>query len=471
MSASPAPALLGPAAETRDRQTPYLLLALVGLGGLFSGITGSLVSAFIPPLVQDVLGDRRTAIGAMMTIDNVLLILLVPLAGAASDRSARGRIPLVACGLMVASLGMAVMPWAGAAGLAGLVAALVVLHTGTNLPRAPFQALLADAVPSHFRPLAAGSTTFQMCVGAIAFLMLGQIFGMRTAFLAAAMTVLFVNVAIVARLRDRSSPAAQESNPSYRSLAGAVWEVIAGAVPGLRAVFVASFLLQLTFQTFTTWYSLHGTERFGVGPEQVTTGFIAWAMGGVIGALPAGAIGVRIGRRPTMLLGFALMTVALIALDRVGSMALSTPLLALTSAFWTFPMANAFALFVEPIPRQHRGVLAALFLLSMALGGAVGDPLNGALFDLFGGYRPLFLMMSAYTVLAFAAVLRVPRGAGEADTGPDRAGPRAPQHKASLLDDDLRVRPRVLFARVDVGARSIERHRGDACRIDRASGP
>ncbi len=97
----------------------------------------------------------------------------------------------------------------------------------------------------------------------------------------------------------------------------------------------------------------------------------------------------------------------------------ATPLLALASAAWTFPTVNAYPLFVEPIPRERRGVLAALFLLCMALGGAIGDPLNGALFDLFGGYRPLFLMMAGYTALAFVAVLFVPRGAGEADTGPD----------------------------------------------------
>ena len=42
--------------------------------------------------------------------------------------------------------------------------------------------------------------------------------------------------------------------------------------------------------------------------------------------------------------------------------------------------------------------------------------MNGAVFDLFGGYRPLFLMMAAYTALAFVAVLQVPRGAGEANT-------------------------------------------------------
>jgi hypothetical protein len=55
----------------------------------------------------------------------------------------------------------------------------------------------------------------------------------------------------------------------------------------------------------------------------------------------------------------------------------------------------------------------------MALGGAIGDPLNGRLFDLLNGYRALFLLMTGYTALAFFATLLVPRGTGEADTGPD----------------------------------------------------
>ena len=54
----------------------------------------------------------------------------------------------------------------------------------------------------------------------------------------------------------------------------------------------------------------------------------------------------------------------------------------------------------------------------MAFGGGIGDPMNGALFDLFGSYRPLFLMMSVYTALAFVAVLGIPRGAGEAGKTP-----------------------------------------------------
>jgi MFS family permease len=182
--------------------------------------------------------------------------------------------------------------------------------------------------------------------------------------------------------------------------------------------------------------------------EDVTIGFIAWAIGGVIGALPAGAIGVRIGRRRAMLLGFGLMLACLVALDRVARVAHAVPLLALASASWTLPTVNAFPLFIEGTPRYARGVLAALFLLCMALGGVVGDPLNGGLFDLADGYRPLFLMMAGYTALAFGAVLLVPRGTGEADTGPDATrGPGEAGHyehggpaKAGHYDTDTTTR-------------------------------
>jgi MFS family permease len=120
-----------------------------------------------------------------------------------------------------------------------------------------------------------------------------------------------------------------------------------------------------------------------------------------------------------MLVGFALMGACLLALDRVTTTAQAVPLIALASAAWTLPTANAYPLFIEHVPPRKRGVLAALFLLCIALGGAIGDPLNGGLFDLFGSYRPLFLMMALYSALAFVAILWIPRGTGEADTGSD----------------------------------------------------
>jgi hypothetical protein len=116
-----------------------------------------------------------------------------------------------------------------------------------------------------------------------------------------------------------------------------------------------------------------------------------------------------------MLAGVAGMAVCLMALDRVADLTRAVPLIAPASASWPRPTANAYPLFVEPIPRQHRGAIAAPFVLAVA-GGAIGDPLNRALFDLFGSYRPLFAIMAAYPALGFSAVLWVPRGVGEAGT-------------------------------------------------------
>ena len=402
-------------------RAPSGALALIGLGGLFAGVTGPLLSTFLPPLVREALGDQRTAIGAVMAIDNVLLLMLVPWAGPASDRASargRGRLPLVLVAFALSSLGMAMLPTAAAFGLPFLIGAIVLLHSGINLQRAPFQALVADLVPSRYRSLATGSVTFQMCLAAIVFLMLGRMLGMRTAFWIAAATVIGIAGAFALRLREPKAWDARAADVTFRSLGDAALSAIRGAWPGMRPIFLSALLLQLTFQTFTTWFALHGTERFGVKPEDVTIGFIAWAVGGVIGALPAGFIGVRIGRRRTMLVGFALMAAALFALDRVTSLTQAVPFLMLASASWTLPMVNAYPLFVEPVPRERRGVLASVFLLCMALGGAIGDPLNGRVFDLLDGYRALFLLMAVYTALAFLAVLFVPRGAGEAGTGP-----------------------------------------------------
>jgi maltose/moltooligosaccharide transporter len=389
---------------------------------LFAGVTGPLLSTFIPPLVRDALGDQRTLIGVVMAIDNVLLLLLVPWSGAASDRAAargRGRLPIVLCGFVMAACGMALLPASAAFGIAGLITAMIVLYTGINLQRSPFNALIADLVPSRYRSLATGSVTFQMCVGAIVFLMMGRLLGMHTAFLVAAGTVLAITVAFAAGARESAVTSTLAAEATFHSLLDAVWSAVRGALPGMRAIFIVTFLLQLTFQTFTTWYALHGMERFGIRAEDVAIGFIAWAVGGMVGALPSGFIGVRIGRRNAMLLGFAVMAACMLALDRVTNATQAVPLLALAAAGWTLPSVNAYPLFVEPIPGHRRGVLAAMFVLCMALGGAIGDPLNGNLFDLFDGYRPLFLMMSAYTALAFVTVLLVPRGTGEADTGPD----------------------------------------------------
>ena len=144
-------------------------LALVGLGGLFFGVTGPLLSTFVPILVRNPLGEQRTAIGAVMAIDNVLLLLLVPWAGVVSDRASSA----AAAGCRSCSSASAwhrpAWPCSRLRGSAsGTIGAMVLLYPDQH-PAPAFQALIADLVPSRQFVLATASVTFQMCVGAIVF--------------------------------------------------------------------------------------------------------------------------------------------------------------------------------------------------------------------------------------------------------------------------------------------------------------
>jgi MFS family permease len=225
-----------PRAAVRAR-APYALVTMLGLGGLVWGATGPLVSNFVPLLAASLLGNRPATIGWVMAIDNLLLLVLVPWAGARSDRASadgRGRLQLVVPGLLIASAGMALVPLAPLAGVAGLIGALVALHGGLNLQRSPFLALLTDLVPSRDRPLATSSMTLQMCVGAILFLLLASRLGMQPAFFAAAITVLGVALVFATGLREPARSAQGEAGVTFTSLAEAVMSVARGVLPGLR---------------------------------------------------------------------------------------------------------------------------------------------------------------------------------------------------------------------------------------------
>ena len=208
-----------------------------------------------------------------MAIDNVLLLLLVPWAGAASDRaSAAAAAACRSCSAASSSH----RPWHGAVRPSsvrrhcGRASRRSSCSTRASISqRSPVQAL-------HRRSRAVALPLARHRLGDVSDVRRrGRVPDARTnagdaaAFLVAAVTVLAIAAAFVFALREPAGTAASSASvrrhvpldrrrgPSSRPR----------RVPGMRAVFLASLLVQLTFQTFTTWYHLHGTERFGVGPR------------------------------------------------------------------------------------------------------------------------------------------------------------------------------------------------------------
>ena len=57
--------------------------------------------------------------------------------------------------------------------------------------------------------------------------------------------------------------------------------------------FAACLLFHMTFQSFSSWFTLHGAERFHTTVADVSLGFIAVAVSTLLGSMPAGCKSVR----------------------------------------------------------------------------------------------------------------------------------------------------------------------------------
>jgi MFS family permease len=130
---------------------------------------------------------------------------------------------------------------------------------------------------------------------------------------------------------------------------------------------------------------------------------------GILGKVLLGRVGDIVGNRHTLILGFILMSVALICLVPAKI------------AWMLFLIAGVFGFAYGSIAVSHSPLLAELFGLrshglifgvfgiSVSWGGAMGPLLTGYLFDVTNSYQMAFLLCAviSLTGILFAAFLRI----------------------------------------------------------------
>ena len=401
---------------------PMKASLLLGAGTFVVGAVAPLYDSYVPPLLERHLGSSAW-VGAAMGIDNLLALCLVPLVGALSDathtRLGR-RVPWILAALPLAAIALATLPAAETRGLVTLLVAMVVLDAALAVWRAPFSALLAELVPSIHRSKTEGIQGVAMCLGAM--LVLGtarQLSGLRPGlpFVLAAGLVAIVWMVYVAALREPPHPPpVAPALPPVRALR----EAFTAGGDLTPRFFAACLLFHMAFQSFSSWFTLHGSDRFHTTVADVSLGFIAVAVATLVGSLPAGWLGARYGRRRMSLVGIGGMAVACAALHFVPTLGAAAGVLVLFGLSWSFPVANLPPMVLELGPAARAGSLAGAFLLVQSLAGVLGPAIVGEWFDLAGSKRSLFVLLALFLVGAFVLLAAIRPGFGEAE------GPRAP---------------------------------------------
>lgn len=417
---------------------PWKASLLLGAGTFVVGAVAPLYDTYVPPLLQRHLGSSAL-VGAAMGIDNVLALLLVPFVGALSDatRTAMGRrLPYVLAALPVAALGLAVIPAAERYGLLALLGAMIVADVALSVWRAPFSALLAELVPSPHRSKTEGILGVAMCLGAMLVLGSARSLSARDPdlpFLLAAGLTLAVWAMHAAWLREPVDRGAGLEAGAKAAPLRALGRVFTAGRGLAGRFFAAGLLFQMAFQSFSSWFTLHGAERFHTTVANVSLGFIAVAVATLIGSLPAGWLGARFGRRRMSLMGMAGMGVACAALHAAPTLSVTVGLCALFGFCWSFPVANLLPMALELDGSARAGSIAGAYLLIQSVGGILGPASVGVWFDAMGSKRALFVLMALFLAGGFALLVSLRRGFGEvywrtleAVTSPEGAAPPGP---------------------------------------------
>ena len=148
------------------------------------------------------------------------------------------------------------------------------------------------------------------------------------------------------------------------------------------------------------------SAELGLGKAQAGVLAASYAAGTFVGALPAGVLAARVGVRPTVLTGLALMAVASVAF------AFGTSVLVLDVARFfqgvggAASWAGALGWLIGAAPADRRGELIGA-ALAAGIGGALFGPAVGALADVLGP-RPVFGSVGVIAAAMMAWALKMP---------------------------------------------------------------
>lgn len=192
----------------------YRRTFFIGLAFLSISAFWQMYDNIIPLILQNTFHLNESVIGAIMAIDNVLAVFLLPIIGTLSDRvdtRLGKRTPFIVGGTLAAVVLMMVMPIADKLQLLWLfIAALALTLIAMAMYRSPAVALMPDLTPKPLRSSANAVINLMGAVGGVYTLILirflvkkGERPSYLPVFIGVAAVMLLAIVLLLATIREK----------------------------------------------------------------------------------------------------------------------------------------------------------------------------------------------------------------------------------------------------------------------------
>ena len=310
---------------------------LVGLAFLSICAFWQMYDSVIPKILTETFHLNETLSGAIMALDNILALFLLPLFGALSDRTSTKigrRMPFILLGTACAAVLMNLLPvldnrYAAAPStgkLVGFAAVLGLLLVAMGTYRSPAVALMPDVTPNPLRSRANAIINLMGAIGGIIYLAVAAVmypnakiaglahvnyqplFLVVSAVMLVSVAVLFLTVKEPKLAAETRALEAQHPEWDLTEDDGSGNEVLPKPVKrSLGFLLVSIALWYIGYNGVTTWWSTYVGAVMGQGLGGASTCLLIATAGAVVSYIPIGQLASRIGRKKTILFGCALL--------------------------------------------------------------------------------------------------------------------------------------------------------------------
>lgn len=373
-------------------------IVALGLVSFFTDMSSEMIYPLLPVFLTATLGASAAFVGVIEGTAESLSALLKLVSGWWSDK-VRERKPFVLIGYLLATLTRPLVAVASAAWQ--VLAIRATDRVGKGLRTSPRDALIADSVDPSIRGRAFGFQRAWDNAGAVAGPLIAFVLlqwdglTLRHVFWLALIPGLFAVAVVVWGVKEvpkkveRSGAPLDLSQPMGRRF----WAIL-----GVMFVF--------TLGNSTDAFLLLRASQLGV-PLALTP--IIWALLNGVKSLtnePGGALSDRVGRRPTLVIGWLVYAAVYLAFAHASQQWHAWALFAVYGLYFGFTEGSERALISDIVPAERRGTAFGWFNLAVGLGALPASLIFGLIWDRVSP-AAAFTLGASLAVIAAAGIAMV----------------------------------------------------------------
>ena len=414
----------------------YKRTFLVGLAFLSISAFWQMYDSIVPLILQNTFHLNESLIGAIMAIDNVLAVFLLPIVGTLSDKvdtPLGKRTPFIIGGTIAAVCLMMLLPYADANKMLWLfVVALGFTLLAMAMYRSPAVALMPDLTPKPLRSAANAVINLMGAVGGVYSLLLirllvpkGENPSYFAVFAGVALIMVIAVVALVTTIREKKLAAqiAREYPDEEVSSVSAATGTLAPEVMRSLRFILASILLWFTaYNAVTTAFSRYAVTVWKMEGGGFASCLMVATVAAILSYIPVGALSARIGRKKTIMLGLCAMLISYSAVFFYPTYNVTANFFfALIGAGWAAVGVNSLPMVVEMSRGSEIGKYTGLYY-TFSMTAQIFTPILSGLLLQYVSYNTLFPYAMFFTVCALITMSQV------------RHGDAKPMQKKSVLE-------------------------------------